>query len=175
MRASALACLVAIAMAATPARADRGDRWDVGTMAWQVGGGMGGGLLGAGLFGLAGYFLGAYTTGGPAGSTGADAWGGIAGAIVGGIVGGLTGIVIGVDYAGHEEGGTGHWWGTTLGVVDGVATIALLSRIRPSSKAGKIAVAGAAVVFLFGTPVVGYQLSGDAHAARVVPLAGFTF
>jgi len=147
-----------------PAHADDGDRWDGTTMVVQAGGGIAGGLVGGAGFGFAGMLLGSSL--GRSGDWGAP----LAGGAIGVVVGGITGVVIGVQLTGDARDGTGRWWGTLGGAAVGTGAAVALAWATERARGFHAAKAAAFVTLILGTSIVGYHLSGEAHAPMAVPL-----
>ena len=160
-RVVALNMLVALA---TSARADDGDRWNGSTMAVQAGAGVLGGVIGAGVGGLIGVGIGAATTQ-------KSDWGAqLAIAAIGAGIGGTVGIVGGIAFAGDRRGSTGHWWGATIGLVGGLFVLGGLVKATDHLHPPPIAMLAVGTLVLLGCPIVGYQLTADAHAMPIVNL-----
>jgi hypothetical protein len=151
-------------LAAQPAHADRGDRWDPGTVGMQLGTEVTFGLLGGVGLGTAGLVLGGAVA--RPGDWGPPAAGGFLGMVIG--AGG--GMILGVQYIGDRQGGTGRAWatstGATVGVIGGLTFAYYTGNVRRSLR--PLALAGGAAVLLAG-PILGYHLSADAHAPTAAP------
>lgn len=147
-----------------PAHADDGDRWDGTTMVVQAGGGIAGGLLGGAGLGLTGALLGSAL--GRSGDWGAP----LAGGAIGVVLGGLTGVIVGVQLTGDARDGTGRWWGTLGGAAVGTGGVVALAWATERARGFHVPKAAAFVVLILGTSIVGYHLSGEAHAPMAVPL-----
>jgi hypothetical protein len=179
VRARVVVTVLGLLAPAAPAAADRGDRWDAATMAEQAGGGAVGMILGGASLGTVGLLV--------AGAGSQGNWGvPLAGGALGVLVGGAVGEVWGVQYVGDGARGSGRWWGTSVGAVAGLAgaggVAVLASRYPGGSPTWTIAVG---VGLVLAGPIVGYQLTADAHAATtttaptpralIVPLVGGAF
>ncbi len=163
-----LLVLVTLCALAARAHADDGDRWNGATMALQAGGGLAGLVTGGAIGGAIGYGLGQ--------GNNRDSWAPLVATVLGAGIGGVTGLVVGVDLVGNARGSTGHWYGALGGALGGGAIVGALQFFQPTSNAVKKALAVAELVLLVAAPVVGYQLTADAHAdPPAVPLALFTF
>jgi hypothetical protein len=162
-----VACLVA---AATPARADSGDRWDAGTMSKQALGGLAFGAITGTVTGLTGGLIGYALE--------PRNWGApLAGAALGFALGATVGIVLGVDYVGDGEGARGSKLGTTIGVFGGAFVLGLAGTLAEKARwrvPGLVRAIGAIVCFV-GGPIVGYQITNDGPAPVnfMLPVARF--
>ncbi|MBA3538494.1 MAG: hypothetical protein H0T79_02595 [Deltaproteobacteria bacterium] len=98
--------------------------------------------------------------------------------MVGATVGVLVGAPIGVQVAGDRNDGTGRVWGTILGEVGGLVVSSTLLYAVTELRLRRAVLPVSVLVFgvLMAGPIVGYQLSSDAHAATetafMIPLAG---
>jgi len=165
--------MIAVVLAARPAHADPGDRWDGVMILEQAAGGLGGAVAGGGLLMMAGAGLGAASKGG-------NDWGPpLAGALIGGSIGVLAGVTVGVKLTGDARGGNGGWGATIGGTFAGglltVATGSLYAKKVPPYVA-----VGLMTVTLLAPPILAYHLTSDENnqdgSKRVmVPLILSTF
>ncbi len=163
MRALLVAGLVA-SLLVRSAHADDGDRWDPTTIAVQVGGGVGAGVLGGAVLGLTGVLVGSAVAN-------RGNWGPpLAVGVIGVVLGGFTGIVVGIQLTGDGRDGTGRWWGTAGGAVVGTGAVVALALATEKVRGYEISKAVAGLVLIVGTSIVGYHLSGEDHAPTAVPL-----
>lgn len=163
MRSLLVAGLVA-SLLVRSAHADDGDRWDATTIAVQVGGGVGAGVLGGAVLGLTGVLVGSAVARG-------GNWGPpLVGGVVGVVLGGLTGIVVGIQLSGDARDGTGRWWGTAGGAVVGTGAVVALGIATENARGFAIPKAVAFVVIVLGTSIAGYHLSGEDHPPIAAPL-----
>lgn len=162
--------LVCIAIGA-PSRA-RCDTWDRTTIAWQSAGGALCGLGGGIALGVVGFAIGGARSDGPR-----SEWKPLGYGARGAVIGVAAGVIVGVQLFGDAAGGTGRWYGTTLGGVAGTGVVVggwLLSyrtTDRPRHVDLGLAISGA---LLLAGPIVGYHLSArertSTGAQRVVPI-----
>jgi hypothetical protein len=171
----ALLVTALLVAAASPARADEGDRWDASTISVQVLGGAGSGLLLGAATGLGGAGIGQLID--------SRNWGvPLAGAAIGFVIGGAIGMVAGIDYIGDRRGANGTVLGTSLGLAAGIVVIATIETIAEKKLHKNIPGAFRAlevIVCLVGGPIVGYHLTADAKADSsvriVLPVFGRGF
>jgi hypothetical protein len=101
------------------------------------------------------------------------------GALIGVVVGGEAGMLAGVQYEGDQRGGTGKLWGTLVGGAGGVIVGGFAVYYGTKAKLSYPALLLLGGIFVVGGPIVGYHLSGDAHAsaatARVLPIVTLAF
>jgi hypothetical protein len=171
-----LAIVLALVFASRSAHADRGDRWDGGTISYQVAVGTGGLLLGATLGGVTGYLI-AHAT-----AKRGD-WATPLLTIFGGIVlGGAVGTVIGVQEAGDSLGGTGRTYATSIGMIGsiGVLTAITTVQLQQDKRLPTYVLVPLYAAVIFAGPIVGYHASADEHASTAqrvvaVPLVTVSF
>jgi hypothetical protein len=152
--------IIPILLIWTLAHADGGERWDRGTMALQIAGAIGGVAAGSVVGGIIG------------GEGNRGIRGTAVGIALGAIVGGVVGEIYGVDQVGEWRGATGHWYGTTLGLLGG-AGVALALHELGVPRTVQIVLATPLVI---AGSILGYQLStGQPARAIAIPLIGFAF
>lgn len=158
-----IACLVLVLVlvAAAPARADEGDRFDGKTVVLQVAGGTGGALLGAATLGFVGLGIGQSTA--RQGDWGAP----LAGALFGIVAGGVAGDIIGVQLAGDHRAGTGRWWGTTAGAVVGLGVLAGVIPPLERKHPPVWLEVGIVATTLLATTIAGYHITATGESTMV--------
>ena len=156
--------IIALLLVSTIAHADDGDRWNSGTMELQIAGALGGMAVGS----VVGGFAGAFSR--PGGRGTADV------IVLAACVGAVVGEVYGVDQVGAWRGSTGHWYGTTLGLLGGIGVaLAVHSLGDRVGLPRTLQIVLAAPLAITGS-VIGYQLSADRSARAIaIPLIGVAF